>query len=106
MNVAFTIVTCGVVGPAASKLGRFGLVGWLARAPFYVLQLYIAPFILWTRPQTNVQSLGVGFLFVIPLVFLSIAAKCPPLVPITYALSGGLQGLVLGRLARKSERTT
>lgn len=105
MNVAITVVTCAAVGPALSKLEHFGLVGWLARAPFYLLQFYIAPFILWTHPRRDALSLGVGFLFVVPFALLSIAEKCPPFVPITYLLSGALQGLLLGRLARISRAT-
>ena len=46
LNVVVTVLVRANLGPAASKLAALGLVGEAARAPFYLLQLYIAPAIV------------------------------------------------------------
>ncbi len=101
-NLTLTVLTCGALGPAVWKLEHlFGLGGWPARAPFYVLQLYIAPMILMANLGRGwyVRGSVVGLMFAIPLALWSIATKCPPIVPTGYLISGALQGFLLARLA-------
>ncbi len=108
-NAILTVATCGVLGPAVSKLEHlFGLVGWPARAPFYLLQLYVTPAILLLNPGRRSYMWGpmVGLACTIPLASWSVATKCPPVVPIGYLLSGTLQGLVIGWLAIPRKHAT
>lgn len=48
LDVLITFLPCGILGPAAFKLGGVGLVGWAARLPFYLLRVYIGPVVLLT----------------------------------------------------------
>ena len=103
-NITLTILTAQAVGPAAWKLQEvFGLVGWAARIPFYVLPLYIGPVILWVQPRIS-TGIIVGLLMAVPLALWSVATKCPPLVPVVYAISGAFQGGLLSWLARRLAR--
>ena len=96
-----TVLTSSSVGPATSKLeGLFGLVGWAGRIPFYLLQFYIGFFVLWIKPG-KLGGLALGVLLVSPLALWSIAAKCPPVVPATYLLSGAFQGILLTWLTKR-----
>ncbi len=105
LNLIVTVLVCGNVGPAASKLTSFGLVGWAARVPFYLLQLYIAPAILLlATPQLSyVRGAVVGLFCTLPLAWWSVCSHCPPQVPIVYILSGIVQGAVLTWLALPPE---
>lgn len=100
-NVVLTVLTAAVVGPSVEKLDRlFGLVAWAARAPFYLVPLYLAPFVLWARPGVTagvVAGLAAG----IPLTLWALATRCTPAVQAAYLVSGALQGAVLSHLARR-----
>lgn len=99
-NIALTILTASIAGPAAWKLQElFGLVGWAARAPFYLLPLYLAPLVLWIRPSIA-GGVAIGFSLAVPLVLWSVATECPPVVPIAYMVSGIVQGAFVTWLAR------
>lgn len=95
LNLALTVFTAGVVGPSVGKLeGLFGLVGWAARLPFYLLPLYLTPAVLWLRPGPRAGA-GIGALVAIPLVLWSVATRCSPGVALTYLVSGTAQGSLL-----------
>lgn len=99
-NIALTILTASIVGPAAGKLEElFGLVGWVARAPFYLLPLYLAPLVLRIRPSI-VGGVVIGVSLAVPLALWSVATQCPPVVPIAYMVSGIVQGAFVSWLAR------
>lgn len=110
INFLITALTAASVGPAAFKMQRlFGLVGWAGRIPFYLLQLYIgAAIVLLTsrRPLTAVQGGSIGLGCTMPLVFWSIATHCAPVVQITYAVSGILQGTLLTLLTMRRVHST
>ncbi len=101
LNLIVTVLVCGNVGPAASKLTSFGLVGWAAKMPFYLLQLYIAPAILLlgTPQMSHLRGAVLGLFCTLPLALWSVCSHCPPQVPIVYVLSGIVQGVVLTWLA-------
>lgn len=95
LNVVLTLLTAGLLGPAASKLeSRFGLVAWSGRAPFYLLLLYLGPSILMIAPGL-LGGAAIGAAVAAPLVLWSHAADCPLLVQLGYLVSGGLQGILL-----------
>ena len=85
------------------KLGHlFGLIPWAARALFYLLQLYIAPAVIWMgsrRPLSSVKGSTLGVFCTLPPILWRVATKCIPAVQITYALSGVLQGAVIAWLS-------
>lgn len=100
LNVVITVLTAQVVGPAPAKLeGMFGLVGWKARLPFYLLPLYLAPLVLWSRPSRAVGAIA-GLALAVPLALWAAATACPIGVQTTYLASGLVQGALLSRLAR------
>ena len=105
VNIFITFLVCNLVGPSAFKLDRlFGLVAWAGRVPFFLLQLYIAPIILFLGPSRLGRPLHgalLGLLCTIPLSFWSIATKCSPPVQATYLLSGILQGWLIAWLAHR-----
>ncbi len=103
-NLLLTVLVCASIGPAASKLQHFGLVSWAARAPFYLLQLYIAPVILYANSRGAWYLHGplIGLMCTVPLALWSICTHCPPFVPITYLVSGFGQGSVIAWLAGRS----
>ena len=110
LNVLLAFITASSVGPAAGKLeADFGLQGMAARAPFYVLQLYIGLTILGARRSSLplVQGAIIGVCLAIPLALWSVATECPPVVPSIYVLSGLGQGALLAyvadRLARRDK---
>ena len=104
VNVLLTVITAGAAGPAAGKLeDLFGLIGWAGRLPFYLLPFYIGPAVLLSRPTFRGGTM-MGVALALPLVFWSIATKCPPAVPVIYLLSGALQGGLLGSLAQVKAR--
>lgn len=101
LNVVATVLTAAVVGPSVGKLENvLGLVGWAARAPFYLLPLYLSPLVIWLRPTAGSGTV-LGVLVAVPLVFWSIATKCPTAVPVTYLVSGTIQGALLGWLIQR-----
>ncbi len=101
-NILFTILVCGSIGPAASKLEQHGLIGWAGRTPFYLLQIYLAP-VLFFFPWRRWYLAGpiAGLALTMPLALWSICTQCPPAVPTTYLLSGLTQGFLLGWLASR-----
>jgi len=100
VNIILAGLTAGVVGPAAFKLEHFGLIGWIARAPFYIIPAYIGPLVLWTKPALWIGAC-IGGLVSLPLILWSVAAYCPPSVPATYFLSCTAQGVLLAWAARR-----
>ena len=95
VNVVFTVITAAVVGPSPSKLQeQLGLVGWAARAPFYLLPLTLTPLTLWVRPRVW-QGLLTGLVLALPLAFWAKATACPLSVQLTYLISVSLQGALL-----------
>src|SRR5262249_318315 len=108
LDLVFTLVACVMFGPAASKWSSLGLVGWAMRAPFYVLRLYIGLAILAIPERYSwlASASIIGFMFTIPLAFLSVVPGCPPFEPIGNLLTGLLQGVALGWIAnRLSQRS-
>jgi hypothetical protein len=99
LNVLVTTIVCNVVGPASVKLEHiFGLVPWAGRIPFFLLQAYIAPAILVLDPARSwrlIHGAMLGAACTAPLIFWSIATKCPVMVQMTYLLSGMVQGSLL-----------
>jgi len=100
LNIILAGLTAEVVGPAAFKLEHFGLIGWLARAPFYLIPVYIGPLVLWTKPAAWIGAC-IGSLVSLPLILWSVAAYCPPSVPTTYCLSCTAQGVLLAWAVRR-----
>lgn len=99
-NIALTILTASIVGPAAWKLQElFGLVGWVARAPFYLLPLYLAPLVFRIRPSI-VGGVVIGLSLAVPLALWNVATKCLLVVPIAYLVSGIVQGAFVSWLAQ------
>lgn len=95
VNVAITVITAAVVGPSTPKLEeQFGLVGWAARAPFYILPLFLTPLTLWARPRIW-QGFLAGLLLAIPLALWAKATACILPVQLTYLISVSLQGALL-----------
>jgi hypothetical protein len=96
INLVVTLLIGGNVGPGVFKLGHiFGLIPWAARAPFYLLQLYIAPAVIWLslpRQLSSIRGALVGLAGTFPLVLWSVGTKCILAVPIASALSGVAQG--------------
>jgi len=103
LDLVFTVVACGLFGPAASKWTSLGLVGWAMRAPFYVLRLYIGLGVLAlpVRHTWFVWGSIMGIAFTIPLASLSVVPGCPPFEPIGNLLTGILQGLALSWTANR-----
>jgi hypothetical protein len=107
-DVVFTVVACGIFGPAASKWAAFGLPGLLMRAPFYLLRFYIGLAVLAIPERRNWLLWGslIGIAFTAPLAFLSFVPGCPRLEPVGNLLTGLLQGVALSWTAnRLSQRT-
>lgn len=103
INVVLTFLTAAVVGPSVPKLETmFGLVGWAARAPFYLLPLYLAPAVLWVRPRIS-GGLTMGILAALPLVLWAVATRCPVGVPFAYLVSGAGQGALLAWWVRRPQ---
>jgi ABC-type phosphate/phosphonate transport system permease subunit len=99
-NLVLTVTTAAVVGPSSRKLAdSFGLVDWAARAPFYLLPLYLTPLILWVRPVAAAGAF-MGFILALPLALWAKAAACPVSVQLAYLVSGLLQGALLGAVER------
>lgn len=106
INMALALLTAGVVGPSIVKLeGLFGLVGFAARMPFYLLPLYLAPAVLWLRPRIR-GGVGMGGLLALPLLLWSVATRCSPVVGITYLASGAAQGALLAWWVRRDYSRT
>lgn len=100
-NLALTVLTALGVGPSVSKLeDLFGLVGWVGRAPFYLLPLYLGPIVLWVRPAIRTGIL-LGLAVGAPLALWAVATRCPPVVPAAYLVSGVVQGALLSWMARR-----
>ena len=102
INLLFTLLECGLFGPAASKLDGLGLRGWAARAPFYLLPLYLSPLIIsWHEFRGSYFRTGLlGLMLSVPSSLWVIAARCPFREAAAHAVFGLLQGLLLARLAR------
>ncbi len=109
LNLLLTLLECGLFGPAASKLDSFGLRGWAARTPFYLLPLYIGPaMLLWPQVRESYFRSGLlGLALTIPLALWVIAARCPLPEAAAHVAIGVMQGLVLAwfvRTVTQSER--
>jgi hypothetical protein len=103
LNLLLTLLECGLFGPAASKLDSFGLRGWAARTPFYLLPLYLTPsIVLLPRMRASLFTSGlVGALLTLPSGLWVIAAKCPLIEAIAHIAIGMIQGIALAWLAGK-----
>jgi hypothetical protein len=105
INLVVTLLVCGSVGPGVAKLNRiFGLIPWAGRAPFYLLQLYIALAVLWIgsqRPLSALNGATLGLACTIPLLLWSIATKCVPAVQIAYVISGFSQEWLIAWLRNR-----
>ena len=101
LNLLLTMLECGLFGPAATKLDSFGLRGWAARTPFYLLPLYLTPaIILLPRLRGSLFRSGmVGVMLTIPSGLWVIAAKCPLIEAMAHVAIGMIQGVVLAWLA-------
>jgi hypothetical protein len=102
VNLLLTTIGCGLFGPAATKLDALGLRGWAARAPFYLLPLYLSIAItLWTGLRESYVMSGVlGIMLTVPAAFWVIAAKCPYTEAVAHMTMGLGQGVVLAWLAK------
>ena len=99
-NIALTVLAAQVAGPSTGKLeDLFGMIGWVGRAPFYLLPLYLGPTVLWARPSVR-AGIVIGLAVGIPLALWAVATLCPVFVPATHLASGAIQGGVLARIAR------
>src|SRR5579864_5980631 len=98
LNLLLTVLECGLFGPAASKLDSFGLRGWAARTPFYLLPLYLTPaLLLWPWLGRSYFRSGIaGTMLTLPSALWVIAAKCPWPEATAHLVIGLMQGLVLG----------
>ena len=101
-NLILTLLECGMFGPAATKLDTFGLRGWAARTPFYLLPLYLSPaLIYWPRLRHSYVKSGlVGVMLTLPSALWVIAVRCPPTEAAAHVTIGLMQGVALALLAR------
>ena len=102
-----TILACNILGPAALKLGGIGLVGWAARAPFYLLRFYIGPAVLFAGEFHNWYVTGalLGAALTLPLALWSTVPGCPAAEKWLNLTSGVLQGLLLAYAAHRLKQT-
>ena len=103
LDVLLTFLACGILGPAAFKLGGLGLIGWAARVPFYLLRLYIGPAVLLTRDWARWYVTGslLGAALTLPLALWSTVPGCPAAEKWLNLCSGILQGLLLAYTAHR-----
>ena len=93
VNIVITFTVSQFLGPSTPKLQAAGISA-VARVPFYLLQLYIAPTVIalglqYTRTW---YGLGVGLAYSTPLAIWSVATVCPLAVGLTYLCIGCIQG--------------
>jgi hypothetical protein len=103
LDVLLTFLACGILGPAAFKLGGLGLIGWAARVPFYLLRLYIGPAVLLTPDSARWYMTGtlLGAALTLPLALWSTVPGCPAAEKWLNLASGILQGLLLAYTAHR-----
>jgi hypothetical protein len=102
LNLLLTTLECGLFDPAPSKLDSFGLRGWAARTPFYLLPLYLTPAILlWPWLSKSYFRGVVGFMLTLPSALWVIAARCPSREALAHLAIGCMQALALAFVAEK-----
>jgi hypothetical protein len=83
---------------SASKLNSFGLNGWAARTPFYLLPLQLTPALVFTPRLTSSYLKSARLLaqlFTLPLGLWVIAARCPGIEAVAHLAVGTVKGLLL-----------
>jgi hypothetical protein len=106
LDVLLTFLACGILGPAAFKLGglrahRMG--GSCTVLPFYLLRLYIGPAVLLTPDSARWYMTGtlLGAALTLPLALWSTVPGCPAAKKWLNLATGILQGLLLAYTAHR-----
>ncbi len=72
-NIVLTILIAGLLAPASSRLAPAFVSGTVARVPFFILPLYLSPFLGLSRLKRwwFLQGAVAGFALYLPLAFWS-----------------------------------